>query len=500
MSRFLSYFLLLVDGLFRPANIDVEEQLSLTQERAKALDDFMEAVHRTHRIPGVAYAVVREQNIHYNAFGIRDSDFSPVTIDTPFFAGSLSEPMLSYAVLLLAQSGKIHLSDRVIDHLPYFRMKGGDYAEIEIKDLLTHTSGIADYMSMHDKEQGINALEFTTRSISSEYPKRDPSKIELLHSPYNYDILADLIQKVTGMPFDKYCKSFVFDPLGMEDTAFNKLDNEAKPFVVNDYLSYSYTESKVYPYTDYHAGSQGLHISAHNFGKWMSSLFYDKSIQDDFLKIAFPEDFMPTIGYGWDIFKDTTGADFFTKSNEFGGFSNHLLVQPSRKTSVLIMSNINNGCNIPQLAQTIASWLQSDSQLIFKTPIHLTMGLKLKETGEMTAAIEQYRTLRDSSSPEYECSEDSLLLFGSNVLKRQNSVAQAIELFKFCREEFPNSTQVDLYLAEAYLDNGDLEACQCHIAEAKKQAQRTERKDQLIRYLEDRLQIMLEKNNQLYKS
>src|SRR5690606_20147834 len=128
---------------------------------------------------------------------------------------------------------------KVVEYLPYFKMGGNAYRNIAIEHLLTHTSGIDNYTLFYDTPRFDSiALETTTRSIATQIPRWEVPRIEILRSAYNYDILADLLEKSVGKPFEEEVLERIFQPLGMLHSSFNKPDDVAQPFVTENYLDY----------------------------------------------------------------------------------------------------------------------------------------------------------------------------------------------------------------------------------------------------------------------
>ncbi len=469
-------------------------KVEFSADRRRTLDAFMKNIAMQYRIPGIAYAIIHDDSMYCNAEGIKNRDGELLTVHTPIMAGKLSEPLLAYAVLGLEKAGKISLEDKVVQHLPYFKMRGDAYRHITIRSLLTHTSGIDDYTIFYDKPRfDEGALEVATRSIVTQLPKWNAPEIEILRSAYNYDILADLIQKVTGEPFEEYVHKNVFQPLGMLHSSFMKPDDAAQPFVTTDYLDYSFEEAKVYPYTRTNGGSRGLHASVQDLSNWMLDILYKDRFNHQFLETIYRNSEQTGVGYGWDIFTDEKGVDIYAQESEFGGFGNHMILIPSKNTGVLILTNINTDFNLSKVVNTLTSWLDNRTSLRLRIPIHIPMGIKLKETGRVEAALQEYKSRKLRQLEEYDFSEKSLLLLGTNVLKRQNSASQAIEIFKFCTTEYPGSAEAYLNLAEAYLYNRDLVACRLNMQKANEAIANTENRANFLCYLQERIDILEEK-------
>jgi len=490
----ISRALFLAFGLFLTACKPMPPMyVAFSTFRKQNLDTFMKEICHRYRIPGMAYVVIQGDSLYCNAVGIKNAQEDPMTIHTPIRAGELSEPLFAYAMLGLEQSGGLDLTEKVVDYLPYFKMGGNAYRNIAIEHLLTHTSGIDNYTLFYDMPRFDSiALETTTRSIATQIPRWELPRIEILRSAYNYDILADLMEKSTGKPFEEEVQDRVFQPLGMSHSSFTKLDDAAHSFVVQDYLDYSFVPNNGYPYTRAHSGSRGLHASVYDMGLWMFHILHNDKFASRFLQVCYRSAKERGIGYGWDIMTDENGIDCYFKTTESEGFSNQMILIPAKNIGVLIMSNMSSDFNPSKITNMVAAWLEDRTALYLRIPIHIPMGIKLKETGQVKDALREYVSYKDKCPEKYDFSEKSLLLLGQNLLKHENNVVQAITLFKFCTEMYPQSAMAYLNLAEAYLYDKQLAACRLQIEQANRLTEHKANKEDFIRYLQERMEILEE--------
>jgi CubicO group peptidase (beta-lactamase class C family) len=169
-------------------------------------------------VPGLTIAIVENgKTTLARGWGVRDiTTNQPVDADTIFFTGSTGKAFTNAALATLVDAGKIKWDDRVIDHMPDFRMWDPWVTrEITIRDLLVHRSGLG---------LGEGDLLFLPNSSLSR--KETVRRIRYLkpatsfRSGYAYDNIlymaaGQLIEEVTGEPWEQYVKEHVFTPLGM---------------------------------------------------------------------------------------------------------------------------------------------------------------------------------------------------------------------------------------------------------------------------------------------
>jgi uncharacterized protein YbbC (DUF1343 family) len=166
------------------------------------------------KIPGGVYHFEQKGRVYEKAYGNRAlvPDVEPMTVDTMFDAASLTKVVATTpSIWLLIERGKIGLDDPVRKFIPEFRQ-----ADITIRHLLTHTSGLRPDL---DLKEPWNGYETAMKLILDEEPVNKPGYV-FRYSDINFEILGEIVRRVSGMPLDQFAKKNVFEPLGMKDTKF----------------------------------------------------------------------------------------------------------------------------------------------------------------------------------------------------------------------------------------------------------------------------------------
>jgi CubicO group peptidase (beta-lactamase class C family) len=262
MKRFFIFSLLLTLNLATgiaqtksiqksPALSEVSpESVGISPERLARVDHMCEQAVTEGQVPGIVSLVVRDGKIvHWKAYGMANNEEGrKLKRDDIFRIASQTKAITSTAVMMLWEEGKFRLDDPISKYIPEFknpqvlsRFKYSDTTwtgipankEISIRHLLTHTSGIGyglidgdERMKMIYQKAGVTDL-FTTENITIEESLKKLAKLPLHHHPgekYTYseglDVLGYFIEVVSGMPFDEFLKTRIFDPLEMDDTRF----------------------------------------------------------------------------------------------------------------------------------------------------------------------------------------------------------------------------------------------------------------------------------------
>jgi CubicO group peptidase (beta-lactamase class C family) len=225
------------------------EDAGLSTARLARIDQWLEAQVKQESIPGVVVLIIRNGKIAYHkAFGYKDiSSKTALKKDDIFRIASQSKAITSLAVMMLYEEGKFLLDDPVSKYIPEFKspkvltaFQSSDTtytteparSEITIRQLLTHTSGL-DYPAIGSPEfKSIYAKARIPSGIGNHADvlagkMKIVGTLPLKHHPgerwtygLNSDVLGYLVEVLSGMSFDQFLKTRIFDPLGMKDTYF----------------------------------------------------------------------------------------------------------------------------------------------------------------------------------------------------------------------------------------------------------------------------------------
>jgi CubicO group peptidase (beta-lactamase class C family) len=196
---------------------------------------------------GAVLLVGTNDGVKYlKSVGLREATApdSKMTDDTLFRIASMTKPVTALGIMILQDEGKLSVDDPVEKHLPEFkgqRMVVGEDKEkktvtlgapprpIKLRDLLTHTSGLAPYPAgfadVYTKRNW--TLKETTLAVS-QLPLRFEPGTKWEYSNSGIDTLGRIIEVVSGQSFEQFLQARIFDPLGMKDTTFYPTPEQAK--------------------------------------------------------------------------------------------------------------------------------------------------------------------------------------------------------------------------------------------------------------------------------
>lgn len=190
--------------------------------------DLLEAVAQAEQegYSGIVLVADRGEVLFEKAIGMQDFEKNiPLEPTAIFELASVSKQFTAMMVMRCAERGLLHLDDAVEDFLAI------PYTGIRIRHLLTHTSGLPDYqaiMDAHwDKSKAAGNAEIVAYLRRYTPAKRFEPGERYEYSNTGYVLLASIVEKVTGRDFVELSKEWIFDPLGMKNTAIRSLEEKA---------------------------------------------------------------------------------------------------------------------------------------------------------------------------------------------------------------------------------------------------------------------------------
>ena len=217
-----------------------------------ALKDRVAAGH----VPGAVALIARHGKIAYHeAFGVQSpADSAPMTTDSIFRIYSMTKPIVSVAVMMLWEEGRVLLSDPISKYIPAFAktevgvVQGETLSrvpanrQITVQDLLRHTSGLTyEFRGTSLVHKAYIESKVSRLRQTNEDQANTLASLPLLHQPgahWEYsrsiDVLGRLVEVITGQTLGTYLTDRILTPLGMTDTAFTVPEKDhgriAEPF------------------------------------------------------------------------------------------------------------------------------------------------------------------------------------------------------------------------------------------------------------------------------
>ncbi len=270
-----------------------------------------------------------------------------VNKNTAFDIASITKTFTSMAILKLMETGKLKLEDPVSKYL-----QGFPKINITLKMLLTHTSGIEDYLkfmdeSTYDKNKIMNNADlykFILSNPTKVFVKDAGSAFD--YSNTNFALLALVIENISGTSYKAYMETAFFKPLKMDDTYILGSDNLEKRKTTY------YKSGKAYPlrYLDLINGDKCVYTTVQDLRKWDKGLrtIFSKSTLD--LAYSSTSSMPMTSNYalGWKTIKTTNGLTVLYHLGWWAGNRSMFIRLPKSNVMIAVMSN-NNHTSIAEL-------------------------------------------------------------------------------------------------------------------------------------------------------
>ena len=329
------------------------DSLALVYDTAQAdtrLDAYMQRLHSRSGFNGNVLIAKGGKILYQNAFGwadylMRDS----LKLDSRFELASVSKPLTATGILKLVEEGKIRLDQTVDEFFPDF-----PYPDITIKLLLTHRSGLTNYLYFTDqtaiwpdKQKAMtntDVMELLAEHKPDKYANPD---VRFFYNNTNFMVLAAVIEKVTGQDFAVYMKENVFTPAGMKHTGvYSSAVYEKVPMgaIGHDKV---WRRSVVRNFQDGPVGDKGVYSTVQDLYLFDRALREGRLLKPETLDSAYAGYSKPTrsvfnYGYGWRTY--ASGRDHVVyHTGWWHGFRNIYVRDLTNDVTIVLLANLANG-------------------------------------------------------------------------------------------------------------------------------------------------------------
>ncbi len=244
--------------------------------RLAQFDDFVARVQKQFNVPGVAVAIVADGKVVMErGYGVREMGKpAPVDAHTLFAIASNTKAFTAAALNMLQDDGKLKTTDRVIDHLLWFRMSDPYVThEMRVRDLLAHRSGLS--LGAGDLLYWPTTT-YTTREVAERL--KDVPLTGGFREQYAYDnilfgVAQLVIEQASGMSYEQFLQTRIWNPLGMSETRFNSDALRPGDNVAVGNALYDFKDLRPVAVTSWRnvSGAGGIYSSAHDMTRWMNA-------------------------------------------------------------------------------------------------------------------------------------------------------------------------------------------------------------------------------------
>lgn len=316
-----------------------------TAEQARRADSLF-AEFTVAGSPGLSVAVVRDgKTVFARGYGLANLEHQvPNTASTVFDVASVSKQFAGLAVAMLVQQGKVSLTDDIRTYIPELQVM---QPPITINHLVHHTSGMRDWPGMLNLagwryDDVISFGQIMTFANNQRTLNFVPGA-EYTYSNTGYNLLAEMVQRVTGMSFRAWTDEHLFKPLGMTSTVFR---DDHTLVVPRRALGYSRAPNGSWRAVTNNLtalGSSSLMSSVDDMAKWLMN-FDDARVGGEAANaLARTRGVLNNgseIPYAFGISHGTyRGAPTLSHSGSWAAFVSFLVQFPQQKAGVVVLAN-----------------------------------------------------------------------------------------------------------------------------------------------------------------
>jgi CubicO group peptidase (beta-lactamase class C family) len=338
------------------------------QLTSKQIDLLVEDAMERFTVAGVAVGVVKDGKIvHARGYGVKSVETGEkVDAHTSFAIASNSKAFTTTALALLVEEGILSWTDRVVDHIPEFRMYDEYVTQhFNIIDLVTHRSGLG--LGAGDLQFWPDGSDFSMADLLVNFQHFEP--VSAFRTQYDYDnilymVAGEVIRRVSGQSWEDFVKERILVPLGMDHSStmpasLSGLGNLATPHLAQDGVL------KTLPWFEHDPelmnGALGavlsnaedmcrwmlVHLNGGYYGENLGKQLFSEESQQEMWRVHTPMDVTPDpryhrhfkgYGLGWRL-QDMNGKLAVYHSGDLTGMLSKTLLLPDLDLGVVVLTN-----------------------------------------------------------------------------------------------------------------------------------------------------------------
>jgi CubicO group peptidase (beta-lactamase class C family) len=246
-----------------------------------------------------------------------------------FWIASISKSFTAVAVMKCREQGLLKLEDQITRYWPD---APGDKQSITISELLSHTSGLPQsYASetIEDRDKAVKAL--LKEKLAS------PPGTKFGYSNANYELLAAVVEMVSGRKFEEYVRAELLRPLQLTNTGFWFDEHAKQVSLTREPLPVRLKQR------GWELGAGGMYSCADDLLRWSNALWAEKILSHESTKLIFTDHVKIAegqAGFGWFHGSSSNGTEFwFTRGNDSFGPNALIYSYPTSRTTIVITSH-----------------------------------------------------------------------------------------------------------------------------------------------------------------
>lgn len=330
--------------------LTVTESVIAQHYNFEKIDTLLQEVDSTG--PGVVVAVIKDQRLLYtNSSGVANLDYNiPLSTASNFRLSSTSKQFTAACILHLVDGQQLHLDTPMAEFFPEFSPKLG---KVTVRQLLNHTSGIRDFMSLM-MIQGSRHIDFLStfagedehimELLTKQQDLSFPSGTKNSYSNTNYWLLGQIVGRVSGKSLGTYAQEHLFGPLGMKNSGFDEAYGKVIPQRAAGYMSECpECDLLEYRFRSPSVGHDGVVSSIEDLLLWENEFHEHRLLSDQCWGNMLRRgklDSGEEIAYASGLIIETFNGEKLVKHSGVNpGFQSQILRFPDHQLSIIVLGN-----------------------------------------------------------------------------------------------------------------------------------------------------------------
>jgi CubicO group peptidase (beta-lactamase class C family) len=333
------------------------ENKVIPNEKSNKLDTLFTELYQKGAFNGNVLVAENGNIVFKKSYGLaNEKSNEQLNEETIFELASVSKQFTAMGIVQLEKKGKLSYNDLISKYVPELEK----YENITVKNLLTHTGGLPDYMALSENNWNKTKIA-TNENIINLFKEFEPKKKFKPNDKWDYSntgylLLATIIERVSGLSFEQYLKENIFEPLEMENTFIYR--RRFQPKEVKNYAQgYIYSDSlkrKILPdelgkeyyaiYLDGIIGDGMVNSNLKDLLKWDRALYNSKLINNEDRKMIFSsyktkDNSETDYGFGWMIDSTKTYGKIVFHSGSWAGYRTYIERDLDNDKTIIILQN-----------------------------------------------------------------------------------------------------------------------------------------------------------------
>ena len=317
--------------------------------KIKYLDRWLHGLYSNGKFQGVVLIARGGDVIFSKGYGFANSNKKePLSEHSSFNLASVSKQFTAAGIILLKGKGQLSYSDELQELIPELSF----YGDVTVRHLLNHTSGIPDYLKIADDHLDGNEKVSADNLIRLYADKRPRQRFnpgyKFEYSNMGYVLLAEIIERISGISFSEYMHRHIFQPLSMKQTRvftpFSEEEPENRVYGFRkQYFLFGKKRLSDLGRFDGVVGDGGIYSSAHDLYIWHNALLAGSLVPVAELSEAYKSGVLNNgrktdYGFGWFI----TDHEAVEHAGGWLGFATYLYRNPANGQLIIVLDNTGN--------------------------------------------------------------------------------------------------------------------------------------------------------------